>query len=243
MVRRESGHWEKFGLKLANWMDGTHKAEPFSVFGMVGNVKLPFVTFSTLPEYTCPGAGECLEWCYSFKSWRYPAAFFRQIQNTIMVQHHKARLAKLFCALPEGRTVRLYVDGDIDNLKTLEFWMDTIGARPDLAVYGYSKSWKQFLEYRGTWPSNYVLNISAGSTYGNDVKNRMMELPIVRGTFDVVPVPRELAGKYDQPEYQKAVRSQAKGFVCPGRCGTCTKSTHACGDHRFDGVPVLIGIH
>lgn len=28
--------------------------------------KLPFATFSALPAVTRPGAGECLDWCYSF---------------------------------------------------------------------------------------------------------------------------------------------------------------------------------
>ena len=51
-------YWLKLGGKL-----------PYNVF-KVGNSKLPFLNFSTLPGSTCPGAGECLNYCYSFKSWR-----------------------------------------------------------------------------------------------------------------------------------------------------------------------------
>lgn len=61
-----------------------------------GNSKLPFLAYSELPMSTCPGAGECgvykrdastgtiaSGWCYSFKAWRYPAAFARQFLNTL----------------------------------------------------------------------------------------------------------------------------------------------------------------
>jgi len=48
-----------------------------------GNKKLPFFAYSELPMATCPGAGACSNWCYSFKAWRYPAAFGRQFLNTL----------------------------------------------------------------------------------------------------------------------------------------------------------------
>ena len=237
------GDWARFGVKLAQWMDDIDATPPFKVFGLSGNVKLPFVTFSTLPDYTCPGAGSCLSVCYSFKAWRFPAAFFRQIQNTILIRRRKRTIEKIWMSLPKNRSVRLYVDGDIDSQATLRFWMRVIARRPDLAVYGYSKSWALFLDYEGAWPKNYLLNISSGSIYGDDVRARMLALPVVRGSFDMVPIDKKLAGKYSDPEYKAAIRSQAKGFLCPGRCGTCTKTVHACGSKRFDGVPILIGIH
>ena len=116
-----------------------------------------------------------------------------------------------------------------------------------MQAYGYSKSWDIFLEYTGAFPVNYVLNISNGSQYDSDQDKRqeMLELPCTRGEFLGVPIDHKLAGKYGTKEYRSAVRESAdKGaFLCPGRCGTCTKSTHACGDHRFDNIPILIGIH
>ena len=247
------GDWARFGIKLADWLEDIDQLPPFKVFGLTGNVKLPFMTFSTLPDYTCPGAGSCLyaddanngkkELCYSFKAWRFPAAFFRQIQNTILIRRRKRVIEKIWMSLPTNRSVRLYVDGDIDSQATLRFWMRVLSRRPDLAVYGYSKSWALFLDYEGAWPTNYLLNISSGSIYGDDVRARMLALPVVRGSFDMVPIDKKLAGKYSDPEYKAAMRSQAKGFLCPGRCGTCTKTVHACGSKRFDGVPILIGIH
>ena len=242
-IDEAGGDWNRFGIKLADWLDDITQTPPFSVYGLTGNVKLPFVTFSTLPDYTCPGAGGCLEVCYSFKAWRYPAAFFRQIQNTVLVRRGKRTLERLWMALPKNRSVRLYVDGDIDTMDTLKFWMKAISKRPDLKVYGYSKSWQLFLDFDGEFPPNYLLNISSGSIYGKRERARMLRLSVVRGSFDMVPIPKALGGKYQEPAYKAAVREQAQGFLCPGRCGKCTKSDHACGSRRFDGVPILIGIH
>ncbi len=57
--------WARAFHHVADVIEGTK--QPRSVFILKGNSKLPFAAFSTLPGITCPGAGECLEWCYSFK--------------------------------------------------------------------------------------------------------------------------------------------------------------------------------
>jgi hypothetical protein len=70
--------------------------------------------------------------------------------------------------LPRNEIVRLYVDGDFDS-RALDFWMEMCHARPDLKVYGYSKSWEFFVqrheERPNDWPENYVLNISNSSRF------------------------------------------------------------------------------
>lgn len=88
-ARFASSHWKRDLLSLARAFLALGKGKiapkwrtPFKVFKLKGNTKLPFATFSTLPIVTCPGAGECADWCYSFTAWRYPAAFARQLQNT-----------------------------------------------------------------------------------------------------------------------------------------------------------------
>lgn len=71
----------------------------WGVVAKSGNKKLPFAAYSELPMATCPGAGDCgvplaweaatrarkrgKAWCYSFKAFRYPAAFARQFLNTL----------------------------------------------------------------------------------------------------------------------------------------------------------------
>lgn len=255
--RPKPGTWCAMFDKFARyWHSG---AAEYSVF-VKGNDKLPFHAFSSLPGFSCPGAGECLDWCYSFKAWRYPAAFFRQLQNALLLQSEQGRqrIAAAWHKLPVGQTVRLYVDGDMDSLATMRFWWSLLKQRQDLAAYGYSKSWGLFLGFAKTgeeWPANYTLNLSSGSKYGEAVRLKMEALPIVRGDFIAVPaeakMPNRREAASEWAEWAKALKASAKAvglsgqmFVCPGKCGDCLpKGEHACGSDRFQGVKVLIGIH
>ena len=246
--------WERYYLKFAEFMnDGVPR---FTVF-VEGNDKLPFLHFGAMPVITCPGAGDCLNWCYSLSSIRYPATFFRLLQNTLLIMRQDQALTNAFMALPKDTTVRLYVDGDFGDLATLEYWMYLISQRPDLTVYGYSKSWPLFLEYDakhgGNWPTNYFLNLSSGSIYGEAMKQRMLKLYVCRGEFVALQVPEKMPLKDKNPtawaQWAKVLKDIGRangystGFVCPGKCGTCTPKGHACGLPQFKGIPILIGIH
>ena len=156
-------HWERDLIKLQNFLvDGI---PTFSIFAKDGNGKLPFLAFSSMPgEGFCIGAGDCLNWCYSFRAWRYPAAFCRQIQNSVLLQSDNGR-SEILSALdkfkPKDGAIdfRLYVDGDFTGVSDIKFWMESLADRPWLKAYGYSKSWQSFLEYTGDVPSNYLLNL------------------------------------------------------------------------------------
>ncbi len=249
------------------WMDNWIKFEEFLYTGIPqfkiftkGNGKLPFYSFSSLPGVTCPGAGDCLKFCYSFKSWRYPAAFFRQIQNTILLMSDTGRkyLREEFNKLKPDHDFRLYVDGDFDSLETMRFWFDLLKSRPDIRSYGYSKSWKLFIEYDQlgyTFPDNYQLNLSSGSIYQNNktILNQISKLSIYRGEFIALPsdekMPNILEDRPSFTAWAKQLRQRAKlygikkAWVCPGKCGNCTPTGHACGSKRFKNVPIIIGIH
>jgi hypothetical protein len=236
--------WNYHKRKFLRFLDNLDPE--FTIF-MKGNSKLPFYSFSTLPLFTCPGAMSCTKYCYSLKAWRYPAAFFRQFQNYILMRENRFSLAHSFSKLKEDSTIRLYVDGDFNDLSQLEFWFDLLKTRPDLNAYGYSKSWNVFLEYEKSeqeFPSNYTLNLSSGSRFFKDI-DKLKELPVTRGEFIAVPV----EVKQGSPEYVKQVREVAmkqghdKVFVCPGKCGECTKKGHACGLESFENVTIAIGIH
>jgi hypothetical protein len=235
---RKRGTWKYFFLRFAAAIDAGRL--PHEIFAMSGNVKLPFVAFSTLPIVTCPGAGDCKSYCYSLRAWRYPAAFLRQCMNTLLLRFNRRAIIDAFKGLPAGLTFRLYVDGDFDSSATLMFWMNLLNQRQDIACYGYSKSWELFLSYPMPFPPNYVLNISSGSRYDADagMRQRMLELPITRGEFIAVLLNRKHAkgfAKYDSPDYHRDVRESAaaqghgKVFSCPGTCGGCTMKGHACG--------------
>jgi hypothetical protein len=240
------GDWKRYGDKFVAFLD-TGDTQ-FTVY-MKGNSKLPFYAFSALPIITCPGVGACGDWCYSFKAWRYPAAYFRQLQNTVLILHQRETLARQFAKLPAGVVFRLYVDGDIDSLRTLGFWMELLRTRPDVAAYGYSKSWPLFLSYAASnkFPPNYKLNLSGGGRYGEDYKRAMLALDCVRGEFVAFKVATRQ--KANPTQYRRDVAQAAKAaghervFVCPGKCGECANGAHACGSAKFAGVAVAIGIH
>jgi len=256
------GSWAYYAAKLLAWIEsGMDGKPPFSVIVANGNRKLPFFAFSSLAIADCPGKGECAKYCYSLKAWRYPAAFFRPLQNSLLMRHRPQAIACAWNLIPEGKTVRLFVDGDFPNVETLRFFMELCKSRPDLSVYGYSKSWAEFvsLDQGGfVWPSNYLVNKSNGSRWVNTgIANAFSALPIVRGEFDAVPVDKSfIKSKAYQSkenegsgEYRKTVREKLKAiynrvFACPGNCGNCLPGgRHACGSKDFAGIAIGIGIH
>ena len=253
-------------LVANDWLKNWHKFETFLKTGVPqftiytkGNGKLPFHSFSTLPgEQFCPGAGDCLEFCYSFKAWRYPAAFFRQVQNTILLKSPSGRayLEYAFSKIPD-HDFRLYVDGDFDSLETMKFWFDLLTTRPGIRAYGYSKSWQIFLAYNRlyTFPENYTLNSSSGSKFANSkaIHEKLQALPVYRGNYIAIPsdskMPNVIENKSEWVEWAKELRQRAKLFgiqnawICPGKCGNCTPRGHACGNKKFKNVDIVIGIH
>ena len=260
--KARTGSWPYFLIKLQGWIDaGMPEGVPFSIF-VRGNSKLPFVAFSSLPFVDCPGMGECGKWCYSRKAWRYPAAFCRQVQNSLLVRYRFETIAKAWEALPEDITkLRLYVDGDFPSVEILRAWMELIKTRPKIAVYGYSKSWKEFLSLDATgfeWPKNYWLNKSSGSKFANTgIERAMYQIFPMRGDFVCVPVDRRHitskayqdkanpgSKEYRAEVLQKLKQIAKKVFPCPGNCGNCLPGgRHACGSEDFKGVTIGIGIH
>ena len=257
--------WTKSFRKLAGFIYSGIPAFTINMPG--GNSKLPFVSFSTLPGVDfCPGAGDCLKFCYSFRGHRYPAAFCRQVQNTILLNSDSGRelikddiqnilsKRKFQKAIKAGIKIdfRLHVDGDFRHLADLSFWMGFLktDTGQKLAVYGYSKSFAIFLEYskRGfAFPDNYLLNISSGSNADSETIKQVEQLPCTRGHFIGVKMPYKVTtDMHNDREHKKRLRSKygsKKSFPCPGKCGDCTNAGHACGSKRFTGIPIIIAIH
>lgn len=222
----------------------------FSIFAMDGNGKLPFVSFSSLPGVTCPGAGDCLQFCYSFKAWRYPAAFARQAQNAFLMRFHRDAitdaLSDIVSTMPDGFDMRLYVDGDFASVSDVSYWFGLLHRFPAIRAYGYSKSFDAILSYAGAWPTNYQLNISGGHNANVTTIARVKALPITRGEFIAVSIGRKVNSKeHGTPAINQALRSafKAKAFTCPGKCGSCTGKGHACGMPALKGLPIIIAMH
>ena len=258
VTRAAGGHWWKFGRRTADFLEARGELKsPLRLFAR-GNGKLPFFAWSVLPLVTCPGAGTCANWCYSFKAWRYPAPFFRMLINTVLERTAwgRAMIAAEWAKLPHGTDFRLYVDGDHATLETMAFWFATLNARSNIKTYGYSKSWHLFTAWgaRNAFPDNYLLNLSSGSRFDDDpaMFTRVSELPCTRGTFTAVDglsthanyrPGHELELKQHLAELRERARALLgvdKVFACPGRCGTCTPKGHACGSRALAGVPIVI---
>lgn len=254
----KSGTWENVVSKLVLLADELVVKPAFSIFNENGNVKLPFAAFSSMAILDCAGYGDCGKWCYSKSAWRHPNAWGGQVANSMLLRTDAGRklIADAFSKL-KSPILRLYVDGDFYSKENLQFWMDLIKTRPDIEVYGYSKSWVEFIALKlsgYTFPTNYMLNLSSGSRHDDTLRGIMMQLPITRGEFIAVSVEqRHMKSKAYQSkrnaghaEYAKDVRQAAgkRVFVCAGKCGDCLPDgSHACGSSRMMGVTIAIGVH
>ena len=252
------GTWGWYFARFARCV--TEGILPHTVISAAGNIKLPFYSWSTLADFTCPGAGDCLEFCYTFTGWRYPAALLRQLQNTILIRHQRGPIREAFRALPTDAILRLYVDGDIENTDQLAFWFGLLNQRGDVQAYGYSKSWEVFLALANLpAPDNYCLNISSGSKYDgdDDLLQQITDLPVTRGGFHAVQIGNKGPDwsiksdkRWASTDYHTKVREALrllsgtkKVFSCPGKCGECLPNgQHACGQRDFV-VPIAIGAH
>jgi hypothetical protein len=243
--------WQSNLNKLADVF--SQKTPQFSIFALGGNSKLPFVSFSTIPGVTCPGAGDCITFCYSYRAWRFPAAFARMIQNAYLMRFAPDQIALAFAAIaaknPGGSDFRLYVDGDFANGGDVAFWMSLLASTPSARAYGYSKSFHALLGFEvvGVWPINYQLNISGGHNSPQTVVDAVKKLPITRGEFIAVSIGRKVKSTdHGSPSTNAAIRAKFPGvkvFPCPGSCGSCTGAGHACGLPKMKNRVIAIAMH
>jgi hypothetical protein len=243
--------WQANFAKLADlFADGEAR---FSIFAAGGNSKLPFVSFSTLPGVTCPGAGDCIDFCYSYRAWRFAAAFCRMVQNCWLMRFNPAAISAAFAEIAASRVdgfdFRLYVDGDFSSGADVAFWMSELHKTPTARAYGYSKSFAALLGFDaiGTWPKKYQLNISSGHNASPSMLSYVKALPITRGEFIAVSIGRKVKStEHGTAAVNQALRDampDTKIFPCPGTCGSCTGKGHACGMPALKGRIIAIAMH
>ena len=251
LLHEPGPQWHKYLGKLAAFLRDP-KGDTFANILVLGNGKLPFLAFSSLSGAAhCPGAGDCLDYCYTKSSWRYPAAFARQAQNTVLVHRQDPRILQDL----EHKTrnaqkpvdFRLYVDGDFDSEQSVLFWFGILDSTiHSVNAYGYSKSFDELLSYSGRWPKNYTLNLSSGSNHSLTIEKQLAKKARVRGRFIAVNMGKKIkSGDHGNKQHQKALRQAhgSKAFTCPGQCGDCTPSGHACGSEKFNDVDIIIAAH
>jgi len=209
---KRPGYVQVFG-KLEHWLEADNTPPPFSVF-VEGNGKLPFLQFANAPVVNCPGAGDCLSFCYSLGSWRHINAVGRQLMNTVLMQTAAGRkvISWEFAKALDTKKLRklervdfrLYVDGDFASTDEIKFWLELLKKFPRVRSYGYSKSVHLFLELEKQgydWPKIgseylYTLNLSSGGKFdGAGYWQQLEKLPFVRGRFIAVQLDGLRSGK------------------------------------------------
>jgi hypothetical protein len=113
---------------------------------------------------TCPGAGECKDWCYEKKIERmYLGAVASRMRNYKFSQQ-KGWWIKVIKYL-EGRPehyVRIHESGDFYSRRYFQDWLDIITLSRGNTFYAYTKSFK-ILSLKLPLPSNLILFQSYGS--------------------------------------------------------------------------------
>lgn len=117
------------GVFISRWTKGNLKLGP-SVY-----------CYSRLPGRpedggTCPGAKECLEYCYSLRIRATTPLVWRVYkENTLN--------GPSLPSLPdEADLVRIHVTGDFDTIPYIESWIKLIKEHPDAAFWSYTRSWR-----------------------------------------------------------------------------------------------------
>jgi hypothetical protein len=260
-IKTASPHWQNCFANFVLWQRSLVNGDEAGIadgvkgkaFAANGNKKLPFLSWSSMPLLDCGGAGECKNFCYSLKGWRNVHPFFRQLRNSLLqrfrfdlIEDELNRVLKTKQFAPQSKIdFRLFVDGDFDSVETVDKWMTLLRNKPQLATYGYSKSWEELASYAGEWPSNYRLNLSNGSRFNeaSGIARRVLALPITRGWFKAIGSKGGI--EYDTVEYRAKARQVAKEaglkrvFVCSGLCGSCTPQGHFCGSDNKADVVIL----
>ena len=253
MAEKRSPKWEREFHKFHNWYNQYCKGNVTlvnTIFARKGNMKLSFLSFSTMPIIDCPGYGICGKFCYSKNAWRNVSPFFRMLRNSIITRNHFDIIAAEFTRVSnnlhkrmEFVDFRLYVDGDFDSVETVKNWQDLLKTLPFIRAYGYSKSWVELLNYHKnhSFADNYVLNLSNGGKYSHNsgIHNAVKKLPCVRGNFLALPVKKLKTENYSDSSYREKAKAAAKSlgitkfFICTGLCDNCTPKGHFCGSKNM----------
>ena len=71
LIGEHGEHWNRDLGKLKTFLLDSTRNPLFTIIRKEsgeGKLGKGFLSFSVLPDVTCPGAGDCLQYCYSFKT-------------------------------------------------------------------------------------------------------------------------------------------------------------------------------
>jgi len=184
----------------------------------LGNLKISgnTVIFNLPPIITCPGSGECEEYCYSWVKLhgKFPnviEARNRNYQHTLklyFVDDMVDILTRLFEKYAYIKAVRLHESGDFYNLRYLKRWIRIASKFPSMTFYAYTKS---IFVQKATLPDNFVIWYSRGGKWDDRYKEEDNQADVIQ-TGENAP-----AGYYVCP----TVGNPEK--VCGRDCSYCMK--------------------
>ena len=166
------GTWQYYASKLLNYIDSDFSGKPpFTIYILKGNKKLPFAAFSSLALADCPGKGDCAKFCYSLTAWRYPAAFFRQLQNSLLMRFNPEKI-KVSVVRDYNKAFEIFLKGGVDmfGLAKTEFWYDKLPDDHLLVKNGYLSKVTFFNQ---TPPPSYALRINSQKPPFDDLNVRI----------------------------------------------------------------------
>jgi hypothetical protein len=169
---------------------------------------------AAVPDSNGQTRSGCATFCYSLKVFGKPSVVLRLLLNTLGFSADPERHVQVVVdeVLRTRKTIlRLFVDGDFRSTEAVWYWMHAIRrlGQQGVRVYGYSKSWPEFLEADKRfnkdgrfWPQNYALNLSGGSRHDSSTRAQMKRVldfqnarGVVRGEFNAIQVLERLCWK------------------------------------------------
>jgi len=102
-----------------------------------GNSKLgPNVfTYSKLPGPSCPGATECIKYCWAMRLIQNKPIWDLWTENTVAG-------AQLPILPKTAKIVRIHVSGDFDSPEYVQSWIELCNREKDTTFWGYTRSWR-----------------------------------------------------------------------------------------------------
>ncbi|MCX5977324.1 MAG: hypothetical protein NTV33_10990 [Coprothermobacterota bacterium] len=134
----------------------------------IGNLKLHrIMTFSLPTIETCPGALECVDYCYAgrpeIRFLRTKISRHRNLAMTKMPEFPEILDNVISIAKKHGVTiVRPHEAGDFYDIQYVTAWLNVMAAHPDVAFYTYTRSAHFDLSHL---PRNFNLLYSLGGKY------------------------------------------------------------------------------
>lgn len=92
---------------------------------------------------TCPGStAECREDCYAVNLMCIYQTVDAKYRRNKEITYHPNFVDYMIETIPRNSTGRLHVSGDFFHADYVQKWIDICGARPDVYVYCYTRSWR-----------------------------------------------------------------------------------------------------